>query len=123
MIFGHINGMLHFFLEEKFRILECAMNIVKWKTHDAVEKRMQSANKAFWKDILIYKNQDLPWEIKCQRLVDQVCAVWGENWSWTKQTKGWWFKPFLSNVVLLSRTTRFGCFVFPFAFPVNRASF
>ena len=33
------------------------------------------------------------------------------------------FKPFLSNVVLLSRTTRFGCFVFPFAFPVSCASF
>ena len=57
--------------------------------HDAVEERMQSAKKAFWKDILIYKSKDVPWKIKCQRLVDNVCAVFAfgsENWSWTIQT-------------------------------------
>ena len=59
------------------------------KTHDAVEERMPSANKAFWKDIEIYKGKDVPWRIKCQRLVDHVYAVFSfgsETWSWTQQT-------------------------------------
>ena len=59
------------------------------KSNVANEERMQSANKAFWKDILIYMSTDVPWKVKCQRLVGQVCAVFAfgsENWSWTKQT-------------------------------------
>ena len=50
---------------------------------------MQSANKAFWKDILIYKSIDVPWRLKCQRVVDHVFALFtfgSENWSWTQQT-------------------------------------
>ena len=57
---------------------------------------MQSANEAFWKDILIYKSKDVPWKVKCRKLVDHVYAVFAfgsENWSWTIQalerTKGW----------------------------------
>ena len=38
------------------------------ESHDAIEERMQSANKAFWKDILIFKSKDVPWKVKCQRL-------------------------------------------------------
>ena len=34
------------------------------KTCDAVEERMQSANKAFWKGIMIHKSKDVPWRIK-----------------------------------------------------------
>ena len=45
------------------------------KMCDAVEERMQSAHKAFWTDILIHKDKDVPWKIKCQRLVDHVYAV------------------------------------------------
>ena len=59
------------------------------KKCDAVEERMQSANKTFWKDIKIYKSKDVPWRIKCQRLVDHVYAVFSfgsEIWSWTQQT-------------------------------------
>ena len=40
--------------------------------------------KLFWKDILIYKSKDIPWKIKCRRLVDRVYAVFAcgsENWS------------------------------------------
>ena len=66
------------------------------KSRDAVEERMQSASKAFWKDILIYKSKDVPWKVKCQRLVDHVCAVFAfgsENLPWTIQAlekiKGW----------------------------------
>ena len=57
---------------------------------------MQSANKTFWKDIVIYTSKNVSWKIKCQRLVDHVYAVFAvgsENWSLTIQTmekiKGW----------------------------------
>ena len=57
---------------------------------------MQSANKTFWKDILVHTSKDVSWKIKCQRLVDHVYAVFAfgsENWSLTIQTmektKGW----------------------------------
>ena len=33
------------------------------KTCDAVEERMQSASKAFGKDIMTYKSKDVPWRI------------------------------------------------------------
>ena len=36
---------------------------------------MQSAKKAFWNDILVYKSTDVPWKIKCQRLVGHVYTV------------------------------------------------
>ena len=45
------------------------------KTWDAGGRKMQSANKAFWEDIPIYNSKDIPWKIKCQRLVDHVNAV------------------------------------------------
>ena len=47
------------------KILGSMMNR-QGKMCDAVEERMQSANKEFWKDIKIYKNKDVPWRIKCQ---------------------------------------------------------
>ena len=59
------------------------------KTCDVVEERMQSANKAFWKDNMIIKSKDIPWRVKCQRLVDHVYAVFSfgsETCSWTQQT-------------------------------------
>ena len=93
--FGRHIRMLHFSFCRKFKVLGCAMNRQK-KTYDAVEELMQSANKNFWEDIFIYKSKDVSWKIKCQRLVDHVCAVFvfgSENWSWTIQTleriKGW----------------------------------
>ena len=61
------------------------------KTCEAVEERMQSADKAFWKDFMIHKSKDVPWRIKCLRLVDHMCAVFSfgsENLSWTQQTLG-----------------------------------
>ena len=95
MIFGTSTGCYKFPFQDKFKILGCAMNR-QGKTYDAVEERMQSANKAFWKDILFCISKDVPWMIKCQRLVDHVYAVFAfgsENWSWTIQTmekiKGW----------------------------------
>ena len=67
-------GCHKFPFEEKFRILGYAM-IRQGKSDDAIEERMQSANKAFWKDILISKSKDVPWKVKCRRLVDHFYAV------------------------------------------------
>ena len=64
------SGCYTFPFEDTFKILGCAMNR-QGKTHDAIEERMQWANKAFGKDILIYTSKDVPWKVKCQRLVDQ----------------------------------------------------
>ena len=74
--------------EENFQILGCVMNRQR-KTLYAIEERMQSANKAFWKDIKIHRNKDVPWRVKCRRLVDHVYPVFcfgSENWSWTVET-------------------------------------
>ena len=74
--------------EEKFKILGCATNR-QGKSLDAIEERMQSANKANWRDILVCRSKDVPVRIKCKRLVDYVCSVFSfgsENWSWTIQT-------------------------------------
>ena len=49
----------------------CATNR-QGQSHDAIEERMQRANEAFWKDVLTHKSKDVPWKVKCQRLVDHV---------------------------------------------------
>ena len=88
MIVGTSTGCCKFPFEDTFKILGCAMNR-QGKTCDAVEERMQSANKAFWKDSLTFKSKDVPWKVKCQRLVGHVCAIFAfgsENWSWTQRT-------------------------------------
>ena len=88
MILGTSKGCYKFPFEDEFRISGCAMNR-QGKKCDALEERMQSANKAFWKDIMIYRSKDVPWKVKRQRVVDHVYAVfafWSENWSWTQQT-------------------------------------
>ena len=57
MILGTIKKNYNKFLfEDEFRILGCAMNR-QGKTCNAVEERMQSANKALWKDILKKQEQ------------------------------------------------------------------
>ena len=45
---------------------------------------------------MIYNSKDVPWRVKCQRLVGHVYPVFAsgsETWSWTQQTlekiKGW----------------------------------
>ena len=77
-------GCHTFPFEDKFKILGYAMNR-QGKSHDAIEERMQSVNKAFWKDILIYRSKDIHKKVKCRRLVDHVYAVFAfgsESWSW-----------------------------------------
>ena len=63
--------MYKFPFEDKFKILGCAMNRQE-KSLDAIEDRMQSANKAFWRDILVYRSEDSPWKINGRRLVGRV---------------------------------------------------
>ena len=94
-------GCHKFPFAEKYEILAYAMNR-QLESHDAIEERVQSANKAFWKNILIFKSKDVPWKVKCQRLVGHVHAVFGtggENRSWTIQIferiKGWETKTML----------------------------
>ena len=55
-------------------ILGCTMNR-QGKSQDTIEERMQSANKAFRTDILLYRSKDVRCKIKCRRLVDHVNAV------------------------------------------------
>ena len=68
---GTSSGCYTFPFEDKFKKSGCAMNR-QGKTHDAIEERMQSANKAFWKYILRIKSKDAPWKVKCRRLVHHV---------------------------------------------------
>ena len=60
--------------EDKFKILGCLMNR-QGKTLGAIEERMRSANKAFWRDMLIFRSTDVPWRMMCRRLVDHVYSV------------------------------------------------
>ena len=59
MILGTTAGCHKFFFEERFKILRCAMKR-QGKSSEAIEERMQSANKAFWKDFSTYKSKDVP---------------------------------------------------------------
>ena len=62
------SGLYKFTREENFKILGSVMNR-QGKTLDAIEERMQSANKAFWKDIKIHRNKDVPWRGQVQTFV------------------------------------------------------
>ena len=74
MNLGTTSGWYNFPFEERFKILGCAMNR-QGKSNDAIEERMQTADQAFRKDMLICKRKDVSWKIKCQRQVDHVYVV------------------------------------------------
>ena len=90
-----MTGRHRFLFEDEFKILGCSMNR-QGKTHEGLAERMQSVNKAWWKDVKIYRSKDVPWRVKCRRIVDHVYSVFcfgSENWSWSLTTldriKGW----------------------------------
>ena len=56
---GTSKGCYKFPFEDELKILGCMMNRQR-KRCDAVGERIQSANKAFWKDIKIYRSKDIP---------------------------------------------------------------
>ena len=60
MILGTPKGCYKIPFEGEFRLLGCMMNR-QGKICEAVEDRMQTANKALWKDIKIYQSKDVPW--------------------------------------------------------------
>ena len=72
MILSTTSRCHKFPFEEKFKIQGYALNR-QGKSQDSIEERMQSANNAFWQDILKNSSKDVPW--KCQRLADHVYAV------------------------------------------------
>ena len=81
--------------EKSFRILGYSFNQA-WKTQDCLEERMQSANKVWRRDAKIDRSRDVPWRVKCRRMMDHVCCVvcFGSKfWSWSQATldriKGW----------------------------------
>ena len=88
MILDVSTGYYKFLLQDTFKILGSAMSRQE-KTYDTEGERMQSTEKSFWKDSLIYKSKDVPMKIKCQRLMDHVFVVFAfgsEKWSWSIQT-------------------------------------
>ena len=81
--------------EKKFKILGYTFNQVG-RMQDSLDERMQSANKASWRDVKIYRSKDVSWRIKCRRVVVQVCSVLclgSDNWSRRSaimdRVKGW----------------------------------
>ena len=72
----------------EFKIFGCAMNR-QGKT-DGCE-RIRSANKAWWRDVKIHRNKDVPWRVKCRRTVENVYSVFcfgSENWYWSQENFG-----------------------------------
>ena len=81
--------------EEKFKILGHIFNQAG-RTQDSLEERMQSANKAWWRDVKIYRSKDVPWRVKCMVMLEHVYSVFcfgSESWSWSRaildRMKGW----------------------------------
>ena len=60
--------------EEQFKILGCTLNR-QGKTHECLEERMLRANKAWWKDVKIYRRKDVPWRVKCRGMAEHVYSV------------------------------------------------
>ena len=63
---------------------------------ESLEERMQDANKGWWRDVTIHQGKDVPWRIKCRRVVEQVYSVFclgNESWPWSRVTwdriEGW----------------------------------
>ena len=79
MNLGTTSGCYTFPFEHTFKILGCALNR-QGKTYDAVEERMQSANRAFWKNILINKSIDVPWKIVSKTGGPRLCSLC--LWEW-----------------------------------------
>ena len=48
---------------------------------------MQSASKTWWMDLKVYRSKDVPWRVKCRRMVSQVHSVFcfgSENGCWSE---------------------------------------
>ena len=56
--------------EKKFKILGYTFNQAR-RMQDSLDESMWSANKACWRDVKFYRSIDVPWRIKCRRMVEQ----------------------------------------------------
>ena len=66
--------------------------IVQGKMQDSLEERMQSANKAWWRNVKICRCKDVQCRVKCWRMVDPVYSVFcfgSENWCWSQAIMEW----------------------------------
>ena len=78
-------GLHNLPFEKKFKILRHTSNQAG-RTRDSSEQRIHSANKAWWRDAMIYRSKDVPSRVKCRNMVDQVHSVFcsgSENWPWS----------------------------------------
>ena len=57
--------------EENCKFLGCILSR-QGKAHEGIEERMQSANRACWRDVKIYRSKDVPWRVKGRRMVEHV---------------------------------------------------
>ena len=87
MILGMSKGCYKLPLEEEFKILGCMMNR-QGKTCDAVEEIMPEGNKAFWKDIKIFKSKDVLWRSK----TGGSCVPWLLFWKYGRGHSRQWIK-------------------------------
>ena len=37
-----------------------------------LEEMMQNAHKAWWRDVKIHRSEDVPWRVKCRRMVEHI---------------------------------------------------
>ena len=86
---------------------DCTMHR-QWKAHDGIEERMQSANKAWWRDVKIYRSKDKPWRFKCRRMVEHVYSVFScgsDNWTLKTSTesKGWETQATMKHGLIVTR--------------------
>ena len=55
------------------------------RTQHRLEERLQSVDRAWWRDVKILRSKGVPWRVECRRIVEQVYSVFcfgSENWSW-----------------------------------------
>ena len=60
--------------EKKFKFLGYTFNQVR-RMQDSLGESMWSANKACWRDVKFYRSKDVPWRIKCRRMVEQCILL------------------------------------------------
>ena len=68
------SGRHGFLFEEKNQDPRMYMNRQR-KAHEGIEERMQSANKAWWKDVKLDRSKDVPWRVKCRGMVEHVNSI------------------------------------------------
>ena len=66
------------------------------KAHEGIEEGMQSANKAWWRDVMIYRSQDVPWSegekgggTRLQRLFASEAKIGPGPRKLSTESKGW----------------------------------